>query len=120
MFKAIWNDTLGFFYHVWQWVEKEAELFWANGGSVVFNDILQLGEQAFTAWVATQPTSAIFADFESFAVSYIKANWKNDLVIIEDAVVKFVLGSIGIKYQIPSSPSANGGTLIGGTETVTP
>lgn len=116
IFKTIWNDTVKFVEFVWSWVSTEAEDFWNDGGSAVLQEIATLGEQAFTAWVASQPADAIFSDFLSFATSYVKANWKSDLGMLEEAAVSFGLGLIGIKYQIPSTTSANGGVLEGGVQ----
>ena len=117
MFKVIWNDTVAFVEAVWSWIEKEAEDFWNNGGAAVLKEVGLLAEEAFTAWTASNPTNLIFSEFVGFAGTYIKNNWKNDLVILEDAVIHFVLGKVGIKYQIPSTATANGGVLIGGTQT---
>lgn len=116
IFKTIWDDTIGFFESVIKWVIAEAEDFWHDGGSAVFNEIVSLGESAFTAWVATQPTAAIFSDFAPFAETYIKQNWKSDLGLLEDATLAFVLGLIGVKYQIPTTTTANGGVLEGGNQ----
>lgn len=116
IFKTIWSDTVQFFQSIFTWIEHEAEAFWNDGGSVVLNTVMTLGEDAFQAWVASQPAASIFSDFEGFAVTYIKNNWKTDLGLLEDAVVKFVLGSIGIKYQIPTTVTANGGVLEGGVQ----
>lgn len=116
IFKIIWSDTVKFVEFVWNWIETEAEDFWNNGGSAVIAEMTTLAEQAFTAWVATQPANAIFSDFVSFASGYIKNNWKTDLGILEDAAVTFVLGLIGIKYQIPSVIGQNQGILTGGDQ----
>lgn len=116
IFKTIWDDTVKFIESICSWIAEEAEDFWHDGGSVVFNTVMSLGESAFSAWVASTPASSIFSDFESFAISYIKANWKTDLGLLEDAVVNFVTGSIGIKYQIPTTTTANNGVLEGGVQ----
>ena len=116
IFTKIWDDTVGFLESIFKWIETEAEDFWHDGGSVVLMEVMNLAEGAFAAWLASTPTSAIFSDFESFAVSYIKANWKSDLGILEDAVIKFALGAVGIKNQIPSTVTSNGGVLQGGVQ----
>lgn len=107
--QMIWKDIV----IAWDWLVKEAESWYANGGQAILQSIESLAVTAGTQFLADNPTG-VFLDFLPFVVNYIKTNWKNDLIQLEDSVVHWVASGVAMKLGVPTT--ANQGNLVNGVQ----